>query len=93
MTGVTQSHFMRLRVRLAVGSAMGRRSGASYHRQIQVAKVRRISVETPICATIEHGLGHIGYWQGRHARYRGRRKNLFDLRCYAVVHNLHVIAR
>jgi hypothetical protein len=34
-----------------------------------------------------------GHWQGRHARYRGSRKNLFDLRRIAVVSNLHVIAR
>jgi hypothetical protein len=26
-------------------------------------------------------------------RYRGTRKNLFDLRRVAVVHNLHIIAR
>jgi Transposase DDE domain len=42
---------------------------------------------------VEHTLAHIGRWQGRHARYLGRRKNLFDLRRIAVVHNLHVIAR
>jgi Transposase DDE domain len=42
---------------------------------------------------IEHALAHIGHWQGRRARYRGTRKNLFDLRRVAVVHNLHVIAR
>lgn len=42
---------------------------------------------------VEHGLAHIGQWQGRRARYRGTRKNLFDLRRTAVVHNLHVIAR
>jgi hypothetical protein len=35
----------------------------------------------------------VGHWQGRRARYRGTRKNLFDLRRVAVVHNLHVIAR
>ena len=29
----------------------------------------------------------------RPARYRGARKNLFDLRRVAVVHNLHVTAR
>jgi hypothetical protein len=43
--------------------------------------------------TVEHTLAHVGRWQGRHARYRGTRKNLFDLRRYAVVHNLHVLAR
>jgi transposase len=42
---------------------------------------------------VEHGLAHIGHWQGRRARYRGVRKNLFDLRRCAVVHNLHIIAR
>ena len=42
---------------------------------------------------VEHTLAHIGQWQGRRARYRGLRKNLFDLRRCAVVHNLHVLAR
>lgn len=42
---------------------------------------------------VEHTLAHIGRWQGRRARYRGTRKNLFDLRRCAVVHNLHVLAR
>ncbi|WP_432824780.1 IS1182 family transposase [Dactylosporangium sp. CA-092794] len=42
---------------------------------------------------VEHALAHIGHWQGHRARYRGTRKNLFDLRRTAVVHNLHIIAR
>ena len=42
---------------------------------------------------VEHSLAHIGHWQGERARYKGVRKNLFDLRRSAVVHNLHVIAR
>jgi hypothetical protein len=42
---------------------------------------------------VEHSLAHVGRWQGRRARYRGVRKNLFDLRRCAVVHNLHVLAR
>jgi hypothetical protein len=42
---------------------------------------------------VEHTLAHLGRWQGRRARYRGVRKNLFDLRCCAVVHNLHVLTR
>ncbi len=42
---------------------------------------------------VEHALAHVGRWQGRRARYRGLRKNLFDLRRCAVVHNLHVLAR
>lgn len=41
---------------------------------------------------VEHTLAHVGRWQGRRARYRSVRKNLFDLRC-AVVHNLHILAR
>jgi hypothetical protein len=43
--------------------------------------------------SVEHSLAHIGRWQGRSARYIGSRRNLFDLRRTAVVHNLHVIAR
>ena len=42
---------------------------------------------------VEHTLAHVGHWQGRRARYRGTRKNLFDLRRVAVVCNLHAIAR
>ena len=42
---------------------------------------------------VEHALAHIGHWQGRRARYLGTRKNLFDLRRVAVIHNLHIIAR
>jgi lambda repressor-like predicted transcriptional regulator len=42
---------------------------------------------------VEHALAHVGHWQGRRARYKGARKNLFDLRRVAVVHNLHVIDR
>ncbi len=40
---------------------------------------------------VEHTLSHIGHWQGRRGRYCGSRKNLFDLRRTAVVHNLHVL--
>jgi transposase len=42
---------------------------------------------------VEHTLAHVGRWQGGRARYRGQRKNLFDLRRAAVIHNLHVLAR
>jgi hypothetical protein len=42
---------------------------------------------------VEHSLAQIGQWQGDRARYWGERKNLFDLRRTAVVHNLHIIAR
>ncbi len=40
---------------------------------------------------VEHTLAHVGHWQGRRARYCGRRKNLFDLRRTAVVQNLHIL--
>jgi transposase len=40
---------------------------------------------------VEHTLAHVGHWQGDRARYREQRKNLFDLRRTAVVHNLHVL--
>jgi hypothetical protein len=41
---------------------------------------------------VEHTLAHVTYWQGRRARYRGQRKNLFDLRRCALVDNLHVLS-
>ena len=40
---------------------------------------------------VEHALAHVGRWPGRRARYWGVRKNGFDLRRGAVVHNLHVL--
>lgn len=42
---------------------------------------------------VEHTLAHIARWQGDRSRYLTLRKNLFDLRRMAVVHNLHVLAR
>jgi hypothetical protein len=42
---------------------------------------------------IEHRLAHLGRRQGRHARYRGTRKNLFDVRRAAAILNLEVIDR
>ena len=40
---------------------------------------------------VEHALAQVGRWQGHRARYGGVRKNVFDLRRCAVVHNLHVL--
>src|SRR6266487_2837379 len=60
-------------------------------RQRQLTKVGRAKLRERVA--VEHALAHIGHWQGRRARYRGLRKNLFDLRRCAVVHNLHAIAR
>ena len=60
-------------------------------RKLQLTAVGRTKLRERVA--VEHTLAHVGYWQGRRARYRGDRKNLFDLRRCAVVHNLHVIAR
>ena len=42
---------------------------------------------------VEHGLAHLGRRQGRRARYRGTRKNIFDVRRAAAVQNLEAIDR
>jgi len=42
---------------------------------------------------VEHRLAHIGQRQGRKARYRGTRKNLFDLRRAATIQNLETTQR
>ncbi len=60
-------------------------------RQRQLTPLGRAKLRERVA--VEHGLAHIGHWQGRWARYRGVRKNRFDLRRCAVVQNLHAIAR
>ena len=60
-------------------------------RQRQQTPERRAKLRERV--QVEHALAHVGHWQGRRARYRGTRKNLFDLRRVVVVHNLHIIAR
>jgi hypothetical protein len=42
---------------------------------------------------VEHRLAHIGQRQGRRARYRGVRKNLYDLRRAATIQNLETAQR
>jgi len=42
---------------------------------------------------VEHRLAHLSNRQGPRARYRGLRKNTFDLRRLSAIHNLEVIAR
>lgn len=42
---------------------------------------------------VEHALAHLSRKQGRRARYRGVRKNTFDLRRHAAVVNLETIHR
>jgi len=44
-------------------------------------------------AAIEHRLAHLSRRQGRRARYRGVRKNLFDLRRACAIQNLETIQR
>jgi IS5 family transposase len=60
-------------------------------RQRQLTPAGRAQLRERVA--VEHDLAHIGHWQGARARYRGLRKNRFELRRCAVVHNLHVIAR
>jgi IS5 family transposase len=58
-------------------------------RQRQKTRAGRARLRERVAA--EHALAQVGRWQGDRARYRGVRKNLFDLRRTAVVHNLHVL--
>ena len=60
-------------------------------RQRQLSALGRAVLRERVA--VEHTLAPVGHWQGERARYRGLRKNLFDLRRCAVVHNLHVVAR
>lgn len=60
-------------------------------RQRQLSKLGRAQLRQRVA--VEHSLAHLNRWQGHRARYIGLRKNLFDLRRTAVVHNLHVWAR
>src|SRR6266545_1326892 len=43
--------------------------------------------------SVEHKLAHLVRRQGRRARYRGVRKNLFDVRRAAALQNLETIQR
>jgi hypothetical protein len=79
-------------------SAQGR--SVAIHREERLLVELRERQQTPAGraklrerVAVEHDLAHIGQWQGRRARYRGKRKNLFDLRRMAVVDNLHVLLR
>jgi hypothetical protein len=60
-------------------------------RQRQLTALGRAKLRERVA--VEHTLAHVGHWQGERARYRGLRKNLFDLRRCAVVGNLHILAR
>ena len=58
-------------------------------RERQTTTVGRAKLRERV--SVEHTLAHIARWQGDTARYFGVRKNLFDLRRMAIVHNLHVL--
>lgn len=59
-------------------------------RQRQLTAVGRQKLRERVA--VEHSLAHVGRIQGHRARYVGTRKNLFDLRRAAVVHNLHQLS-
>jgi len=42
---------------------------------------------------VEHRLSHLGQRQGRRARYRGARKNLYDTRRASIIQNLETVQR
>ena len=72
----------------------------SIHRDEQFLQELRLRQLTPQGraklrerVSVEHSLAHLSHWQGQQARYRTLRKNLFDARRYAIVHNLHVLMR
>ena len=41
---------------------------------------------------VEHRLAHVGQTQGQRTRYKGVRKNVFDLRRHATVVNIYRLA-
>jgi Transposase DDE domain len=60
-------------------------------RECQLTAMGRAKLRERVA--VEQALAHIGHWQGQRVHSRGLRKNLFDLRRCAVVHNLPVLAR
>jgi hypothetical protein len=60
-------------------------------RQLQASRAGRTKLRERV--VVEHGLAHVANRQGPRARYRGLRKNLFDLRRLAAVQNLETINR
>jgi hypothetical protein len=55
-------------------------------RKLIVSPTRREKLRQRVC--VEHRLAHVVAKQGRRARYRGTRSNLFDLRRASSVVNL-----
>ncbi len=63
------------------------------HRLRQRAATRQGRARLRPGVGVEHRLAHVGRRQGRRARYKGQRNNLFDLRRTAVVLNLQTLQR
>ena len=60
-------------------------------RRLQTTSSGRERLRTRV--PVEHQLAHIANRQGPHARYRGTRRNTFDLRRLGAIQNLEAIAR
>ena len=60
-------------------------------RKLQKTRAGRAKLRERVA--VEHRLAHIGRRQGRRARYRGIRKNLFDLRRACAIQNFETIQR
>lgn len=58
-----------------------------------MAKTRSGRARFRTRVSVEHSLAHLGQRQGRRARYRGTRKNLFDVRRAAAIQNLEITQR
>jgi hypothetical protein len=63
------------------------------HRLRQRAATRAGRAQLRQRVGVEHRLAHLGARQGRRARYKGVRKNLFDVRRTAAVLNLETLQR
>jgi nucleotide-binding universal stress UspA family protein len=63
------------------------------HRLRQQAATRAGRAQLRQRVEVEHRLAHLGARQGRRARYKGVRKNLFDVRRTAAVLNLETLQR
>jgi hypothetical protein len=63
------------------------------HRLRQRAATRAGRAQLRQRVEVEHRLAHLGARQGRRARYKGVRKNLFDVRRTAAVLNLETMQR
>ena len=63
------------------------------HRLRQRAATRTGRAQLRQRVAVEHRLAHLGARQGRRARYKGVRKNLFEVRRTAAVMNLQTLQR